>query len=164
MGGGREGACGAVVSRRIGGRVWRLAILPGRVWRLSGDSKDATPTISALLRFAVLPAGGGWGEFKAGGFFLTDGDWQSRLVGEGKNGEWADFFGGTMGFGGKWTVGGTGAEPPRFTIFDLRSEMTGRGILGAGRGKDNAAAGNEGHGGYKPPPRAHGAGPRGRRR
>jgi hypothetical protein len=47
MGGEREGACGAVLSRRTVGRVWRLAVLP------------------------VDLAGGGWGEIKAADFFAN---------------------------------------------------------------------------------------------
>ena len=89
MGGERGGACGAVVSRRIG---W---------WA-------RTPT----LLEARLANVAGWGEFKAGDFFRTDGIWQKRLAGERKDGGWEKIF--VMGHGA-WVMGGRedDFEPPR---------------------------------------------------
>jgi hypothetical protein len=57
-GGERGGACGARLLRRIGGRVWRLAVLP------------------------VHLAGAGWVEFKAADFSLTAGIWQNLRLWE----------------------------------------------------------------------------------
>ena len=91
-GGGRQWAEKGRRLRRGGFAThWRasLEIVVGRFERCHAD----------YLRFATVsgPSGGGclgagWGEFKGAVFFRTDGIWQNRLVGEGKNAEWGKIF------------------------------------------------------------------------
>ena len=134
MGGEREGACGAVLSRRTVGRVWRLAVLP------------------------VDLAGAGWGEIKAADFFANGWNLTEAVRGgRRKCGGWKDFCHGSWVMGGReeefepprcqgrqgtqsggmeFKGNGRGSgragwsiRDPRSTIRDLRSEMFGLGLL-----------------------------------
>ena len=85
---------GKLKAERKRGAAALVMSVPGRAsLEIDGISKDATPTISALLRFAVLLAGAGWGEFTGGGISSERKEIrQNRLERGEKNAAWGRIF------------------------------------------------------------------------